>query len=156
MNTTPTPNPVQLHDLAYAFRLDETETINYVTSFAKREAEQEIHRLRLTRSNWGEKAIIYIGSEWPFDVEPEVVISQTGRPRNGTNYSPVKVEYIKTDHDVIKPLLAWRRKLANIYLTINTLPALPPDDTEGKQEKTAILPKILALEDEDGLSPPTY
>ena len=147
-------SPIQLHDLAYAFELDESETINYVTSFAKREAEQEIHRLRLTRSNWGEKAVIYVGSEWPFDVEPEVVISQTGRPKKGTSYSPVKVEYIETDYDVIKPLITWRRKLASTYLTITALPALPSFSREEKQKKTAILPKILSLEDEDGLPPP--
>ena len=153
---SPTPNPVQLHDLAYAFELDEAETIDYVTSFSRREAEQEIHRLRLTRARWGEKAIVYVGSEWPFEVEPEVVISQTGRPKKGTNYSPVKVEYIETNYDVIKPLILWRRKLANTYLTITALPALLPAEKEGKQQKTTILPKILALEGENGLPPPAH
>ena len=151
---SPTPNPVQLHDFAYAFELDKTETINYVTSFARREAEQEIHRLRLTRAAWSEKAVIYVGSEWPFEVEPEIVISQTGRPRKGTNYSPVKVEYIETNYDIIKPLINWRRKLANTYLIITAFPALPSADRKGKQRKTAILPKILAVEGEDGLPPP--
>ena len=151
---SPTPNPVQLHDLAYAFELNEAETIDYISSFSKREAEQEIHRLRLTRANYGEKAVIYVGSEWPFDVEPEVVIFQTGRPRKGTSYSPVKVEYIETKYDVIKPLVAWRRKLANTYLAITAFSALPSADEGGKQQNTAILPKILSLEDEDGLPPP--
>ena len=108
----------------------------------------------MTRANWGEKAVIYVGSEWPFDVEPEVVVSQTGRPKKGTNYSPVKVEYIETKYNVIKPLIAWRRKLANTYLTITALPALPSFNWEEKQKKTAILPKILSLEGENGLPPP--
>ncbi|OAG27537.1 hypothetical protein [Thermodesulfatator autotrophicus] len=130
----PVLHPNQAWDLATAwFGNDGAEAARYAENLTRREAFQEAHRLRFVRAAWGAKALIFLGRQWPYEIAPEVVIDQMGRPRKGTNYSPLRVHFQRTAFPVLAALLRWREKLASCARFL-ALPSSPEERRKETQE----------------------